>query len=40
MTDFRDAGRFVGQSGAASVVSGDVGKLNVVNTEGIYKNKR
>ena len=39
MTDFRDAGHFVGQSGAASVMSGDVGKSNVVKTEGICKNK-
>ena len=39
LTDFCDAGCFVGQSGAASVVSGDVGKLTVVKTEGICKNK-
>ena len=31
--DFRDAGRFVSLSGAASVVSDDVGKLTVVKTE-------
>ena len=31
--DFRDAGRFVSLSGAASVVSYDAGKLTVVKTE-------
>ena len=39
MTDFRDAGFFVSQCGAASVVSGDVGEIPVVKTEGICKNK-
>ena len=39
MMDFCDVGHFVGESGAASVISGDVGKLNVVKTEGICKNK-
>ena len=39
MMDFRDAAHFVGQFGAASVVLGDVGKLKVVKTEGICKNK-
>ena len=39
MMDFRDASHFVGQSAAASVMSGGVGKPNVVKNEGICKNK-
>ena len=35
LTDFRDAGRFVGQCGAASFGPGDVGKLSGAKTEGI-----
>ena len=37
--NFHDVCHFVCQSGTASVVSCDVGKLNVVKTEGIFKNK-
>ena len=37
MTSFRDAGRFVGQSGTAGLGSGDAGKLTVVKTEGLSK---
>ena len=39
MADFRYAGRFVGQSGAARFDSGDIGKLTVIKTDGICKNE-
>ena len=39
MADFRDVDRFVTQSDAISVVAGDVGKLTVVKTGGLCKNK-
>ena len=38
MTDSSDTSLFAGQSGTASVISGNVGKSNVVKTEGICKN--
>ena len=40
MTDFRDVGSFVGQSGAASLGSGDVGESSGAKTEGICMNER
>ena len=40
MADFNDAGRFVGQPGAASFGSGGVGKLSVAKTEEICKKER
>ena len=39
ITDFCDAGPIVGQSGAASLGSGDVGKLSGGKTERICKNE-
>ena len=39
MTEFRDNDHFVGECGTAIVVSGDVGYLTVVKTEGICKEK-
>ena len=39
MMDFRDAGRFVSQSGAATFDSGDAGKLPAAKTERISKNE-
>ena len=40
MTDYRDSGGFVGQSGATCFGSDNVGKLNQVKNEGICKNEQ